>query len=211
MTSYDVTFGYSGDFAAETHGLIPADMQADTVDDDPNNSINAALGTCDFSSFPFQCVGITWHAVSAPAGSEYLRISLFDDYTDGQDDLDLYVWNSSFGFVGSSGTATSAEEVNVTSPGDTLYFVAVHGWQTDGPDANYTLFSWALGAADAGNMTLTAPASATLGATDTVDVDWSGLSADNKYLGSVTYHDVAAPAGYNDGLVDFTIIRIDTD
>ncbi len=209
--SFDITFGYAGDYAAEPRGLIEADTQVDTVDDDPENSINAALGTCDFSSFPFQCTGITWHVVSAPAGTEYLRISLFDDYTDGQDDLDIYVWDSSFNFVGASGTPTSAEEVNVVGPGDTLYFVAVHGWETDGADANYTLFSWPLGAADAGNMTVTAPSSATLGDTATVIVDWSGLSTGLKYLGAVTHHDVASPSGYNDGLVDFTIVRIDTD
>jgi len=209
--SYDVTFGYAGDFAAEPHGLIPADQQPDTVDDDPENNINAALGTCDFSSFPFQCTGITWHAVSAPSGTEYLRISLFDDYTDGADDLDLYVFDSGFGFVGGSGTATSAEEVNVVAPGDTLYLVAVHGWETDGADANYTLFNWALGAADAGNMTVTAPTAAVLGGTDSVTVGWNGLTTGDKYLGSVTYHDVASPAGYNDGLVDFTIFRVDTD
>lgn len=209
--SFDVTFGYAGDYSAEPHGLIAADTQPDTVVDDPENDINAALGTCDFSSFPFQCTGITWHLVAAPAGTEYLRISLFDDYTDGQDDLDLYVFEPDFDFVGSSGTPTSAEEVNVVEPDETTYLVAVHGWQTDGPDANYTLFNWALGAADAGNMTLTAPSGAVLGDTETVTVDWTDLSTDTKYLGSITHHDVASPSGYNDGLIDFTVVRIDTD
>ncbi len=209
--SYDVTFGYSGDFAAEPHGLIPAVTEAATVDDDPNNNINDALATCDFGSFPFQCTGITWHAVPAPVGTQYLRISLFDDYTDGQDDLDLYVFESDFDFVGASTTPTSEEEVNIPSPVDTLYLVAVHGWQTDGADANYTFFNWPLGAADEGNMTVTAPSTATLGDSATVDVAWSGLTTGTKYLGSATYHDVAAPADYNDGLVDFTIVRIDTD
>lgn len=210
--SYDVTFGYSGDFAAEPRGLIPANTTDATVEDDPENSINAALGTCDFSSFPFQCTGITWHLVSAPTGTEYLRISLFDGYTDGQDDLDVYVWEfPSFNFVGSSTTPTSEEEVNVVSPAATQYAVAIHGWETDGPEANYTLFDWALGGADEGNMTITAPSSATLGATETITLAWSALDTETKYLGSVTYHDVASPASYNDGLVDFTIVRIDTD
>lgn len=203
--SYDVTFGYTGDFAAEPRGLIPAATQTDTVVDDPENDINAALASG---------VGVNFHAVDIPAGTEYARFSLFDDYTDGQDDLDLYIFgpqSAGFPFVGGSGTPTSAEEVNLVAPDPGLYIAVVHGWETDGPDANYTLFTWALGEADAGNMTVTAPSTATLGATDTITVDWTGLSTAIKHLGSVTYHDVAAPSGYNDGLVDFTIVRIDTD
>ncbi|HEX6305452.1 MAG TPA: S8 family serine peptidase [Anaerolineales bacterium] len=214
--SYEVTFGYTGDFAAEPHGLIPAETQPNTVMDDPSNDIDAALDTCDFSAaFPWPCVGITWHQILVPSGTQYLRVSLFDDYTDGPDDLDLYVYDSDGDMlgdeVGSSGTATSAEEVNIIPPEDDRYFVAVHGWQTDGPDANYTLFDWSLGAADAGNMTVTAPSSATLDATETIMVDWVGLATDMKFLGSITYHDVTSPSGYEDGLIDFTIVRIDTD
>ena len=204
-TSFDVIFGFSGDFSTEVHGLIPAANQAGNVVDDPANDINTALGSG---------VGITFHPVVVPAGTEYLRISLFDDYTDGADDLDLYVFGpdiAGFPFVGSSGTATSAEEVSLDAPLPGLYLAVVHGWQTDGPDSNYTLFSWALGENDEGNMTAVGPASATLGGTGTVTVNWSGLDPDMKYLGSLTYHDVAAPAGYRDGMVDFSIVRIDTD
>lgn len=204
--SYDVTFGYTGDFAAEPHGLIPAATISDTVVDDPENNINAALSSG---------VGVNFHAIDIPAGTEYARFSLFDEYTDGQDDLDLYIFgpqSAGFPFVGGSGTPTSEEEVNLVAPAPGLYIAVVHGWETDGPDAMYTLFSWALGSADAGNMTVTAASSATLGATETVTLDWTGLDATLlKYLGSVTYHDVAAPSGYGDGLIDFTIVRIDTD
>lgn len=202
--SYDITFGFSGDFAAVAHGLIPAATQPGNVVDDPANDINVALATG---------VGVTFHIVSVPAGTGHLRVSLFDDFTDGADDLDLYVFGPgpSFPFVGGSGTATSAEEVNVASPAPGDYLVAVHGWQTDGPDANYTLFSWGLTAANAGNLSVSGPTAAVLGSSATVDVDWTGLSAGLKYLGSVTYHDVASPTGYTDGLVDFTIVRIDTD
>jgi hypothetical protein len=192
--SYDVTFGYDGDFTASAQGLVAADMQAASVVDDPANDINTALSTG---------VGITIHAVGIAAGSEYARFSLFDDYTDGEDDLDLYVFDDTGAFVAGSGTGTSAEEVNIVGPTAPYYLVVVHGWQTDGPDANYTLFGWGFGP-DVGNMTVTGPAAATLGATETVTVDWSGLVAGTKYLGAVVY---------NDGVADFeqTIIRIDTD
>lgn len=201
---FDVTFGYTGDYTAAPHGLVPADMQTDTVEDDPADNINAALATCDRSSFPYDCVGITWHRFTVPAGTAFARFSLFDDYTDGADDLDLYVWQLSGPFVGSSGGGTSAEEVSVYFPAADVYEIAVHGWGTDGPDANYTLFSWAVPATPgSSNMTLTAPSAAVLGATEPVTVDWFGLDAGTKYLGAVSHSDA--------GLLDLTLIAIDTD
>jgi subtilisin family serine protease len=202
---FDVTFGYTGDYSAQPHGLIPADTITDTVVDDPENDINAALASG---------VGVNFHLVTINPGTEYARFSLFDDYTDGDDDLDLYVFgpqSAGFPFVGASGTPTSEEEVNLVAPDSGLYIVVVHGWQTDGPDATYTLFSWLLDETDAGNMTVTAPSAAVLGDTEMVTVDWAGLSADVKYLGSITHHDVASPTSYNDGRIAFTIVRVDTD
>jgi hypothetical protein len=203
---FDVQFGYAGDYTAGTHGLAPATAQAGTVPDDPANDIDAALATCDFDApFPWPCTGITWHAVSVDSGSAFLRVSLFDDYTDGADDLDLYVFDSSMDLVGLSGSGTSAEEVNVPMPSDTQYFVAVHGWQTDGPDANYTLFDWSFGLVDdRGNMTVNAPATAVLGATETITVDWMGLDPNTKYLGAVSHND-------SGGVLGLTLINISTE
>jgi len=68
--------------------------------------------------------------------------------------------------------------------------------------ANFTLFSWLLGGASAGNMTVTAPPSATQGATGTITLTFSGLTAGTKYLGSVAY-------GGTTGLPNPTIVRVD--
>jgi subtilisin family serine protease len=202
--TFDITFGYTGDYNAAAHGLVPADMQAGTVADDPTDDIDSALATCDFSSFPYDCVGINWHEFTVPPGSAYARFSLFDDYTDGNDDLDLYIWRRSDGaFVGGSGSGTSAEEVNALLPVADVYEIAVHGWGTDGPDANYTLFNWAFGP-DSGNMILTAPTSAVVATSDSVTVDWAGLSAGTKYLGAVSHSDGTDVLG-------MTLLRIDTD
>ena len=46
--------------------------------------------------------------------------------------------------------------------------VVVAPFATDGPDANFTLFQWLLGSASAGNMTVTAPASAVIDGTGTI-------------------------------------------
>ena len=47
--------------------------------------------------------------MTIPAGTRLARFSLFDDFTDGADDLDLYVHNSAGTLVGASGGGTSAE------------------------------------------------------------------------------------------------------
>ena len=82
------------------------------------------------------------------------------------------------------------------------HIVDVHGWQTDGPDSNYTLFWWAFGP-DLGNITnIDAPASATLGATGTITVDWEDLAAGEMYLGAVSHSDAG-------GIFGLTLLEID--
>lgn len=191
--SFDVTFGYSGDYTAAAHGLVPATMTSGNVEDDPGNS---------FSPFG---PGTTLHMVSVPAGSAFARFSLFDDYTDGDDDLDLYVYYPWGAFAGGSGSGTSAEQVNIVSPPAGDYYVFVHGWQTDGPDANYTLFDWSVSATPGGSLTVdSAPASAVLGTTGTIDVSWAGLGVDMKYLGAVSHSD-------GGGVFGLTLIGVETD
>lgn len=182
---YDVTFGYEGDFTAAPHGLVPATTQDGNVVDDPDNDINSALASG---------VGVTFHTVTVPDGTAYSRISLFDDYTDGDDDLDLYVFTSAGSFVGGSGSGTSAEQVDLLFPAADDYIVVVHGWQTDGDDSNYTLFDWSVSATPADgtgatDLTVSGPSTATLGSTEPISVSWSGLDTGVKYLGAVSYTD----------------------
>jgi subtilisin family serine protease len=191
--SFDVTFGYTGDYTAAPHGLVPALMTDGYVEDDPGDS---------FSPFG---PGTTLHMINVPADSAYARFSLFDDYTDGEDDLDLYVYYPSGSYAGGSGSGTSAEQVDVANPPAGDYYVFVHGWGTDGPDANYTLFSWAIPAAPgSSNMNITAPTAATLGTTETIMVDWFGLDAGTKYLGAVSHSDASE-------MLDLTLIAVATD
>ena len=49
--------------------------------------------------------------------------------------------------------------------------------------ANFTLFSWQLGSASAGNMTVNAPAAAVQGTTGTINLTFSGLAPATKYHG----------------------------
>lgn len=188
--SFDVRFGYTGDYSAYiSSGLVAATTVDGNVVDDPADSIGTALSTG---------VGMTIEVVVVPAGATLTRISLFDDYTDGVDDLDLYVFGpdtAGFPYQGGSTFATSAEQVDLDNPAPGVYLVVVHGSQTDGPDANYALYSWSL-TSDTGNAMVinNAPASATLGTTGGVRVDWAGLT-DEKYLGVLLHEDGVGEIG----------------
>ena len=139
--------------------------------------------------------GITTHDIIVPAGTTVLRVSMFDPETDGADDIDLYLYrvnaDSSLTLVAISAGGTSAEQFQLVNPAAATYRLFVHGWQTDGPDANYTLHAWALDTADEGNMTVTGPATATLGGTGTVDLSWNGLAIGQKYFGAIVYQEGA--------------------
>ena len=188
--SYNVTFGYTGTFTATARGLVAAVTATGSVGDDPGDSFQpGGPGTV---SFP----------VTIPAGTTYARFSLFDASVTPPSDLDLYVINSGGALVAASGSGTSNEEANILNPPAGNYTVWVHGFGVTGT-ANFTLFRWLLGTTAAGNMTVTAPAAATQGASGRINLTFSGLSAATKYLGSVAYGGVA-------GLPNPTLVRIDT-
>jgi hypothetical protein len=187
--SFPIKFGYDGSYTAGVHGLNPATKFEGTVSDDPtDNFVPGGPGTVSYN-------------IDIPAGTVYARFQLFDEYTDGNDDIDLYVYRGAT-LVGSSGGGTSAEVVTLFSPTAATYTVYVHGWQTDGPDANFTLFTWQVGLVDnAGNMTVEAPAAAAVGPAS-VTVNWTGLSPATKYLGAVSHAGAA-------GMPIPTIVYID--
>ena len=178
--SYDVTFGYTGPFSVTARGLVPASTASGAV---------ATGGTVALS-------------VVVPPGTTYARFSLFDADVSQASDLDLEVYNASGALVGSSGGATSAEEVNLVGPAAGTYSVRIVGFEVPVGTATFKLSSWALGATAAGNFSVTAPASATTGRTGAIGITTSGLTAGLKYLGAVVYGGAA-------GLPNPTIVRID--
>ena len=193
--SYDVKFGYTGAFAADVRGLVPAVTSPGSVADDPtDNFVPGGPGTVSFD-------------VVVPAGTTHARFSLFNAFVSGPDDLDLYVFRcpcSPIGtLVGSSGGGTADEEVNLRNPTAATYRVWVHGFAVNPSPANFTLFTWLLGSTAAGNVAITAPTSATTGATGNILLQFSGLTPATKYLGSVAYSGIA-------GLPNPTIVRVDT-
>jgi hypothetical protein len=196
--NYNVKFGYNGPFAATPRGLVAPTITPGNVADDPTDGSCATLTAGpDKIQVP----------VTIPAGTTYARFSLFDADVAAGSDIDLCVIRvtgaNSPALAGSSTTGTSQEEVNLVNPTAADYIVVVHGWGVPAGGSPFKLHTWVLGSANAGNMTVTAPASAVLGTTGNIGLTFSGLAPATKYLGSVAYSGTA-------GLPNPTIVRVDT-
>ena len=179
--SYQVQFGYTGPFSATARGLVPAQTFTD------------AVNTGDFIC----------HNVVVPAGTTYARFQTFDANTtpSATTDIDLYVFRLPAGTqVGASGGGTTEEVVNLVNPTAATYAACLDGFATSNPSTT-TLFAWVLGSTAAGNMTVTAPASAVNATTGNINLSFSGLTPGVKYLGSVVYSGVP-------GLPPPTIVRV---
>jgi len=197
--SFPVEFGYTGSYTPGVHGLRKPLIIDSFVDEDPTKT------------FSFRATdGVTLHKIVVPPGEAYLRFAMFDEYTDGDDDLDMYVYycpdNINCTKIGQSGNPTSREEFNVLLPGAGTYAVLIHGFETDnvagGLGTNYLLFGWSFGLVEnLGNMTASGPGFVNAGTTENVDVTWSGLESNTIYLGGISHN---APQG----LVAITVISI---
>jgi len=186
---YNVTFGYTGPFTATARGLVASTITSGTVADDPTD------GACSLTTPSAQLIPVT-----VLAGTTYARFSLFDADVSSGADIDLCVFRGTT-LVGSSGSGTSAEEVNLLDPPADTYTVVVQGWGVVG-SSPFKLHTWLLGSTASGNMTVTAPGSATIGTTGAIGLSFSGLAGGTKYLGSVVYGGAA-------GMPNPTIVRVD--
>src|SRR5690606_13380777 len=201
-----VAFGYSGDYTATVHGLRKPFLDANGevprgfVDDDASNNF----------SFRFDN-GVSAHQITVPANQLYMRVALFDEFTDGDDDLDLFLFycpDNQCTQIAESGGFTSDEQIDVIFPDAGTYLVLVHGFQTDqvtgGPGANYSLFTWSVGTNDfVGNFDVTAPLAVNAGDRLSFDLDWAGLDPATRYLGAVAH---STPAG----LYGLTIVNVES-
>ena len=192
--SFNVRFGYSGDYDATAHGLVPATLTAGTVVQDPNQSFSPTDGFSTQHQFTL-----------ADPGADVLRVALPPGSAEAGVDLDLYVYNPSGQLAGSSGAADTNEMVTIQRPANGTWTVFVHGWQTVDGSADYTLSSWIVSRApDAGNLVIVnEPADAVFPSEGTIDVSWSGATAGQWHLGAVRHN---GPAGQFLGL---TLVEVD--
>jgi hypothetical protein len=182
-----VDFAYTGTYQLGVHGLnTPPLHETGSVDDDPDNRY----------TFRFDNT-VRGHYFTVPADQLFLRVALFDELTDGNDDLDLYLYHcptlTSCIEVGKSGSFTSDEEIDVLTPEPGLYAALVHGFQTDeitgGPGANYEILGWSFGPDDnAGNLSITGVDNVTRGQRLDFPYSWGSLDPDEIYLGAVSHN-----------------------
>ena len=197
--TFPVEFGYTGAYSPGVHGLNLPLVIDGFVDDDPTKT------------FTFRDRdGVAIHLIDVPAAQLYIRFALFDALTDGDDDLDMYVYfcpdNINCFEIGKSGENTSQERFDVFRPDAGRYAVLIHGFATDnvagGPGANYSLLGWGFGIVDdPGNLTAGGPAAVAAGTIEDVTVNWANLASDTIYLGGISHN---SP----DGLVGLTLVTI---
>ncbi len=193
--SFAVKFGYTGSYTAAAHGLIAATLTQDTVLQDPDQT---------FAPTDVAAGGANLHQFTLTDASLF-RIAIPPEGTEPNADLDVYVVGPN-GEEFASTAGGTAELVDIVDPADGTWKVYVHGWQTVGPDSDYTMWSWAVPNAPGGSLSIgSAPASAVEGATGTVVVDWSGLGTGTPgdwYLGAVSH---TGPSG----LMGRTFVNVD--
>jgi subtilisin family serine protease len=183
--SYDVAFGYSGDFNATMDGLAEGFGTAGAVLD----------GDADLH-----------FGQIVPPGTTLARFSLFDSEIGSSNDLDLQVFgpaSAGFPFVCSSGTGTSEEQCDLVNPDPGEYAVFVIDFASAPGPTPYNLWLFNLDGTNAGNSTVTAPPSAVVGTTGLIAIDWFGLSAGTRALGIVSYDDGVNPlSGQTEVMID---------
>jgi subtilisin family serine protease len=197
--AFPVEFGYTGAYTPGVHGLSLPLILDGFVDNDPSKTFTFRTDN-----------GVTAHLIDVPADQAMLRFALFDAFTDGDDDLDMYVYfcenNIDCVKIGESGEPTSQEEFDLFYPAGGRYAVLIHGFETDeisgGPGANYKLLGWAFGLNDdRGNMSASGPGFVNAGTTQEITVNWNGLLTDTIYLGGISHN---TPQGIG----AITVIRI---
>ncbi len=194
-----VDFGYSGAYFAGVHGLRAPLVLEGFVDEDTTRSF----------SFRFD-QGVSAHFIEIPPDQLVTRFALFDEYTGGNDDLDLYLFrcpDTQCVQVAQSGAYTSTEEINLILPEPGTYAVLIHGFQTDssgGTGTTYSLFSWSVGLTDlVGNFSVSGPDTVVAGDSSDLDLNWNALASGTRYLGVVSH-------GIDSGINALTWVNVDT-
>jgi len=177
--SFEVKFGYTGEYEALAHGLEPATLTVDNVLQDPDQTFDpadVAAGGANAHTFNLSDVA-------------HFRIAIPPEATEADADLDVYVYDPTNTLVAQSTLGGTDEQVDIAAPADGTWTVYVHGWQAPGGDSDYTMYNWAISETPGGNLVIdSAPTSATLGATGTVNVSWTGATAGEWHLGAVSHN-----------------------
>ncbi len=186
---FDVTFGYTGDYAAAAHGLAADAPVEGEINQDPDQT------------YPSSDDGVGVDRIEFTLnGSAFARWAL---EVPGDDDLDLYLEDSDGNIVATSTNGGTDELIELTLPADGDYTLVVHGWSVPSEPLAYTVGFWDVPVAPStGTLTVdSAPSSATIGSVERIGFSWSGLTAGTDYLGAVSHSNA-------DGIMGLTLVDV---
>ena len=188
--SFDVSFGYTGDYTAAAHGLVAADVIQDSVAQDPDQSFDPTDGFSNQYTFNL-------------SGAAYFRVAIPPEATEAGADLDVFVFDPNGNFVAASTNAGTDEQIDITAPMDGAWTVFVHGWLVVTEPEPFDMYVWTVPMASGGSLTIdSAPTAATVGATEPINISWSGAAAGEWYLGAVSHSNAS-------GLMGLTLVNVD--
>jgi subtilisin family serine protease len=114
-TSFDVSFGYTGDYTAAGHGLEPATVTQDNVVQDPDQTFDPTDGYSNEHQF-------------TRSGAAYFKVRIPPEAVANSDiDLDVFVYDPSGAQVATSTSGGTDETIEITNPADGTWSVFVHG------------------------------------------------------------------------------------
>lgn len=190
-TSFDVNFGYTGSYAAAPHGLVADDPTSGEIGQDPDQTYPSP------DDSPIGVQKITYPIT----GAAFVRWELV---IPGDDDIDLFLENSSGTIIAASTSGGTDELIELTLPADDTYTMVVHGWSVPNEPLPYTLHYWNVPLATGGSLSVdAAPAAALVGEVGTIDISWTlAFTETSPYLGAVSHTgDV--------GLMGLTLVEVD--
>jgi subtilisin family serine protease len=194
--SFDVTFGYAGDYTAVPHGLEAATVTSDNVLQDPDQTFDPSDEGNGANLYTFNLSGATHFRIALPP----------DGVADPEIDLDVFVYDPSDTQVASSTSGGTDELIDIYLPADGDWDVYVHGWYTVGSSADFDMYTWIVPGSTGGSLEidnpdpLSMPITTTIAGTQTIDVSWTGATS-GWYLGAVTHED--------GGYLGTTLISVD--
>ena len=191
--SFDVSFGYTGDYTAAPHGLSANTPAVGAIGQDPDQTYPSS------DDAPGPTGGVNTHEFVV-TDSAILRWTL---NIPGDDDIDLFLEDSGGNIIAASGNGGTDEFIELVLPADDTYTLVVHGWSVPSAPLDYSVNFWNVPLTTGGSLSVdSAPASATLGDTGTVEISWTGLTGGESYLGAVSHSDA-------DGILGFTAVEVD--
>lgn len=187
---FEVGFGYTGSYTAAAHGPEPATIITDNVAQDPDQSFDPNDGFSNLHQFTL-------------SGAALFRVAIPPEATEANVDLDIYVFDPGGNFVALSNQGGTNELIDIVTPADGIWSVYVHGWLAPDGDSDYDMSTWIVSATPGGDLSIdSAPASATIGATETIEVSWTGATAGQWHLGAVSHTG-------DSGLMGLTRVEVD--